>query len=303
MLHNVFEEDVIFRIDHYLGKESIQNLLYFRFGNTILEPIWNRDRISSVQITMAEDFGVKGRGKFYDEVGCIRDVIQNHLLQVLVLLSMEPPASGASGDLADEKVQVLKSIRPITIDNVVRGQFAGYLDEPGVAPGSTVETFAALKLFINAWRWNDVPFYIRAGKNLPVRATEVIVRFKPPPVAVFDFIRPEDANYVRFRLSPEVVTAIGTRRKAPGETMTGEDVELTAVDTNECDMEPYERLIGDAMDGIRQLFTREDAAELAWKILDSVLDDKSPPQIYKPGTWGPAIFDTEFAPPGGWVNP
>jgi glucose-6-phosphate 1-dehydrogenase len=303
VLHSVFEEDAIFRIDHYLGKESIQNLLYFRFGNSILEPIWNRDRISSVQITMAEDFGIKGRGKFYDEVGCIRDVIQNHLFQVLLLLSLEPPASGASGDLADEKVQVLKSIRPFTMDNIVRGQFAGYLDEPGVAPDSTVETFAAVRLFINAWRWNDVPFYIRAGKNLPVRATEVVVRFMPPPVAVFDAIKPEDANYVRFRLSPEVFTAIGTRRKAPGETMTGEDVELTAIDTKEGDMEPYERLIGDAMNGIRQLFTREDASELAWKIVDSVLDDKTPPQIYKPGTWGPTIVGTEFAPPGGWVNP
>ena len=303
VLHNIFEEDAIFRIDHYLGKESIQNLLYFRFGNTILEPIWNRDRISSVQITMAEDFGIKGRGKFYDEVGCLRDVIQNHLFQILVLLSMEPPASGASGDLADEKVQVLKSIRPLTMGNLFRGQYAGYLDEPGVASGSTVETFAALRLFINAWRWNDVPFYIRAGKNLPVSVTEVVVRFKPPPVAVFDLIKPEDANYVRFRLSPEVVTAIGTRRKMPGETMTGEDVELTAIDTNEGDMEPYERLIGDAMDGVRDLFTREDAAELAWKIVDSILDDKTPPHIYKPGTWGPTMDDTEFAPPGGWVNP
>lgn len=303
VLHNVFDEDAIFRIDHYLGKESIQNLLYFRFSNSILEPIWNRDRISSVQITMAEDFGIKGRGKFYDEVGCLRDVIQNHLFQVLLLLTMEPPASGASGDLADEKVQVLKSIRPLTIANILRGQYAGYLDEPGVAPGSTVETFAVVQLFINAWRWNDVPFYIRAGKNLPVRATEVVVRFKPPPVAIFDSIKHEDANYVRFRLSPEVVTAIGTRRKAPGESMTGEDVELTAIDTDDGHMEPYERLIGDAMDGVRELFTRQDAAELAWKIIDSVLSDKTPPQIYKPGTWGPPIDGTEFAPPGGWVNP
>ena len=199
---------------------------------------------------------------------------------------MEPPASGASGDLADEKVQVLKSIRPLTMVNILRGQYDGYQDEPGVAQGSIVETFAALRLFINAWRWNDVPFYIRAGKNLPVSVTEVVVRFKPPPVAVFDLIKPADANYVRFRLSPEVVTAIGTRRKTPGETMTGEDVELTAIDTNEGDMEPYERLIGDAMDGVRELFTREDAAELAGKIVDSVLDDKTPPQIYKPGTWG-----------------
>jgi len=256
-----------------------------------------------VQITMAENFGIKGRGKFYDEVGCLRDVIQNHLFQVLLLLGMEPPASGMSSDLADEKVQVLKSIRPLSKDSVLRGQFEGYLDEPGVAPGSTVETFAVVKLFINAWRWNDVPFFIRAGKNLPVRATEVVVRFKPPPVAVFDEVKPQDANYVRFRLSPEVVAAIGARRKAPGEAMVGEDVELAAIDTSEGDMEPYERLIGDALKGDRQLFTREDAAELAWKIVDPVLDDKSPPQIYKPGTWGPTGKDDALVPPGGWVNP
>ena len=303
VLHSVFEEDAIFRIDHYLGKESIQNILYFRFGNSILEPIWNRDRVASVQITMAENFGIKGRGKFYDEVGCLRDVIQNHLFQVLLLLGMEPPASGMSSDLADEKVQVLKSIRPLSKDSVLRGQFEGYLDEPGVAPGSTVETFAVVKLFINAWRWNDVPFFIRAGKNLPVRATEVVVRFKPPPVAVFDDVKPQDANYVRFRLSPEVVAAIGARRKAPGEAMVGEDVELAAIDTSEGDMEPYERLIGDALKGDRQLFTREDAAELAWKIVDPVLDDKSPPQIYKSGTWGPTGNDDALVPPGGWVNP
>ena len=302
-LHSVFEEDAIFRIDHYLGKELIQNILYFRFGNSILEPIWNRDRIASVQITMAEDFGVKGRGKFYDEVGCIRDVIQNHLFQVLLLLGMEPPASRSSEDLADEKVQVLKSIRPLTRENVLRGQFDGYLREPGVASNSTVETFAVVRLFIDAWRWKDVPFYIRAGKNLPVRATEVVVRFKLPPVAVFDDITPEEANYVRFRLSPEVIAAVGARRKAPGEDMVGEPVELAAIDTNEGDMEPYERLIGDAMNGNRQLFTREDAAELAWKIIDPILGDKTPPIVYKPGTWGPEQARTDFSPPGGWVDP
>ncbi|MBG1233276.1 glucose-6-phosphate dehydrogenase [Aestuariivirga litoralis] len=302
-LHAVFDEDAIFRIDHYLGKESIQNILYTRFGNAILEPIWNRDRVSSVQITMAENFGIKGRGKFYDEVGCIRDVIQNHLIQVLLLLGMEPPASGASDDLADEKIQVLKSIRPLTKDNVLRGQFEGYLDEPGVAPGSTMETFAVVRLFIDAWRWKDVPFYIRAGKNLPVRATEVVVRFKQPPVFVFDEIKLEESNYVRFRLSPEVVAAIGARRKAAGETMVGEPIELAAVDNNEGDMEPYERLIGDAMNGSRQLFTRQDAAELAWKIVDPIIGDLVPPLLYKPGTWGPVQSDTDFCPPGGWINP
>jgi glucose-6-phosphate 1-dehydrogenase len=302
-LHNVFAEDAIFRIDHYLGKESIQNILYTRFGNSILEPIWNRDRISSVQITMAENFGIKGRGKFYDEVGCIRDVIQNHLFQVLLLLAMEPPASSASDDLADEKVQILKSIRPLTKADVLRGQFEGYLDEPGVKPGSNVETFAIVRLCVDTWRWKDVPFFIRAGKNLPVRVTEVVVRFKVPPLAVFDETRPGEANYVRFRLSPEVLAAVGARRKMAGEAMIGEPVELSAVDTDEGDMEPYERLIGDAMSGNRQLFTRQDAAELAWKIVDSVMGDPSNPLPYKPGTWGPDTANTDFVPPGGWVNP
>lgn len=302
VLHKVFEEDAIFRIDHFLGKEAIQNLLYFRFANSFLEPIWNRDHVESVQITMAEDFGIKGRGKFYDEVGCIRDVIQNHLVNVLLLLTMEPPASGASDDLVDEKVQVLKAMPPLSKDDVVRGQFEGYTDEPGVAPASATETFAAVRFRVSTWRWNGVPFFIRAGKNLPAHATEVVVRFNRPPVTLFDEITDTSANYIRFRLGPDISIGIGARRKAAGEKMRGEAVELTAVDDGTGDMAPYERLIGDAMAGDRQLFTRQDAAELAWKIVEPILDEKTVPPTYKPGTWGPEGTET-FAPPGGWVDP
>ncbi|SOC82945.1 glucose-6-phosphate 1-dehydrogenase [Ensifer adhaerens] len=302
VLHAVFDEDDIFRIDHFLGKEAIQNLLYFRFANSFLEPMWNRNHIESVQITMAEDFGIKGRGKFYDEVGCIRDVIQNHLVNVLLLLAMEPPASGASDDLVDEKVQVLKAMPPLGKDDVVRGQFKGYLDEPGVAAKSATETFAAVRFEIRTWRWNGVPFYIRAGKNLPAHATEVVVRFKQPPVALFDEVETAGGNYVRFRLGPDISIGIGARRKMPGARMRGEAVELSAVDDGHGDMAPYERLIGDAMAGDRQLFTRQDAAELAWKIVEPILDDTSKPPRYKPGTWGPSDMK-DFAPPGGWVDP
>lgn len=303
ILTSVFPESAIFRIDHFLGKEQVQNLLYFRFANSFLEPIWNREHIQSVQITMAENFGVQGRGKFYEEVGAIRDVVQNHLLQVMVLLAIDPPASSETVCVRDEKIRVMRAMRPLASDSVVRGQFRGYRNEPGVSPDSQVETFAALRFYIDNWRWAGVPFCIRAGKCLPVSATEVIVTLKRPPHSVFDEALLSQANYYRFRLSPDFVISLGARIKAPGETMAGQEVELIAHENPGDQMSPYERLLGDALRGDAALFNREDAVEAAWRVVDSVIGEATPVYDYEPGTWGPHEAGAIAADIGGWHNP
>jgi glucose-6-phosphate 1-dehydrogenase len=302
-LHRIFDERSIFRIDHYLGKEPVQNLLYFRFANSFLEPFWNRNYVASVQITMAESIGVAGRGKFYDEAGAIRDVVQNHLLQVVAFLAMEPPVNGSGDALRDEKVKVFRAMRPLQAKDLVRGQFKGYRDEPGVAPDSKVETFAALKLSIDSWRWSGVPFYLRAGKCLPVEATEVVLELRPPPARVFGDAKPCQPNYVRFRVGPDVAIALGAHAKLAGERMVGREVELFVDQKAADEMEPYERLIGDAISGDATLFAREDEVEAAWAAVDPVLNDITPVYQYEPGTWGPAEAFNIIHGDCGWHDP
>jgi glucose-6-phosphate 1-dehydrogenase len=302
---SVFPDDAIFRIDHFLGKEAIMNLLYFRFANSFLEPIWNRNYVASIQITLAEEFGVKGRGAFYETAGCLRDVVENHLFQMVALLAMEPPTSRDFGALQSEKLDVFKAIRPLAPTDLVRGQFVGYRDEPGVANDSDVETFCALRLFIDSWRWAGVPWYLRSGKRLPTTASEILVELKPPPQQLFADSLPTrgPANYIRFRLAPDTSIALAARVKRAGEEFIGDQRELFLLDTQADEKAPYERLLGDAMAGDGALFTREDAVEAAWAIVDPVLTTHQLAHSYEPGTWGPPDADTLIAAHGQWHNP
>jgi glucose-6-phosphate 1-dehydrogenase len=302
---SVFPDDAIFRIDHYLGKEAIMNILYFRFANSFLEPIWNREHVASVQITLAEDFGVQGRGKFYESAGCLRDVVQNHLFQIVALLAMEPPGYQDYGAVHAEKYKVFRAMRPLEPDDLVRGQYTSYRQEPGVAKRSDVETFCALRLFIDSWRWQGVPWYLRAGKCLAATVAEILVELKPPPQRLFDDSAPVNghANYLRFQLSPQSAIAMAARVKRVGKEFTGDQRELVLLDEQPDEELPYERLLGDAMAGHGALFAREDCLEAAWSVVEPVLATHHRAVAYKPGSWGPKQADALIAADGSWHNP
>ncbi len=301
---SVFPEDAIFRIDHFLGKEAIMNILYFRFANSFLEPIWNRDHVESVQITLSETFGVENRGAFYESAGCLRDVIQNHLFQIVALLAMEPPAYQDYAAVRSEKAKVFQALRPVSADDLVRGQYKGYRQEPHVDPQSDVETFCALRLFIDSWRWSGVPWFLRSGKCLAENVAEVLVQLKAPPQKLFSDSQPVNgrANYIRFRISPNSAVALAARVKRSGKEFVGEQRELFLLDVDPFEEMPYERLLADAMAGEGALFTSEQAIESAWRVLEPVLTDHHPSWPYEPGTWGPEQADALIAAYGGWHN-
>ena len=303
ILHRYFPEERIFRIDHFLGKEPVQNILYIRFANPMFEPIWNRNYVRSIQITMAENFGVEDRGKFYDEAGAVRDVVQNHLLQVLANLTMDPRTGEDHDASRDQKAALLKAVRPLAPSEVVRGQYNGYRSVPGVAAASTVETYVALRLFIESWRWSGVPIYIRAGKMLPVTATEIFVEFKRPPMETFGEIVPGNSAHLRMRISPDIAIGMGVRVKTPGERMTGSDVELALTEQAADDTPPYQRLLADAMRGLTDLFARQDLVEAQWRAVEPILGNVTPLYHYEPGAWGPEEAHQLIAGDGPWIDP